>query len=226
MATYDLLQRHNQVRGDQHRIDINFRHSRMPPFAFYCNIDFVGTGHVHARTEAHFTGRQHREHVLPYNARRLRILQHAFFDHDGRPSRKLLFARLKDKLYRSFELVAQLLKISTAYSPPPPEGFISPMLWGVESQVVERFGAAGIPPERIACVKDTYVFNFPGPPAEFVDAFRRYYGPTMNAFDAAEKAGRADDLRRELVDLFTTQNTRRDGQTSIPATFLRVTVSV
>ncbi len=123
-------------------------------------------------------------------------------------------------------LVAQLLKISTAYSPPPPEGFISPMLWGVESQVVERFGAAGIPPERIACVKDTYVFNFPGPPAEFVDAFRRYYGPTMNAFDAAEKAGRADDLRRELVDLFTTQNTRRDGQTSIPATFLRVTVSV
>jgi ubiquinone/menaquinone biosynthesis C-methylase UbiE len=43
-------------------------------------------------------------------------------------------------------LVAQILKISSAYTPPPPEGFVSPMLWGVESNVIERFVSAGIPP--------------------------------------------------------------------------------
>src|SRR3954465_7988764 len=41
-------------------------------------------------------------------------------------------------------LVAQLLRISSAYSPPPPEGFISPMTWGIESIVTERFAAAGV----------------------------------------------------------------------------------
>jgi ubiquinone/menaquinone biosynthesis C-methylase UbiE len=58
-------------------------------------------------------------------------------------------------------LVAQILKISSAYSPPPPEGFISPMTWGVESNVIERFGAAGIPKENISFLRDTYVFSFP-----------------------------------------------------------------
>jgi SAM-dependent methyltransferase len=123
-------------------------------------------------------------------------------------------------------LVAQILKISSAYSPPPPEGFISPMRWGVESDVIERFGAAGISAEKISCVKDTFVFNFAGSPAEFVDAFRNYYGPTMNAFEAAGKNGRADDLARELTDLFTSQNAAKNGGCSIPATFLRVTVAV
>ncbi|MFC5411449.1 class I SAM-dependent methyltransferase [Larkinella bovis] len=122
-------------------------------------------------------------------------------------------------------LVAQILRISSAYTPPPPEGFISPMLWGVESQVVERFGQAGIPEEKIAFKKDTYTFKAPFPPAEFLERFRNYYGPTMNAFEAAEKNGKADDLKRELEALFTSQNQSTDPQsTSIPATFLRVTV--
>src|SRR5881398_531163 len=60
-------------------------------------------------------------------------------------------------------LVAQILKISSAYSPPPPEGFVSPMTWGVESNVIERFGAAGIPKENISFARDTYTFNFPTP---------------------------------------------------------------
>lgn len=124
-------------------------------------------------------------------------------------------------------LVAQILKISSSYSPPPPEGFISPMTWGVETNVVERFGAAGIPKEDISFAKDTYTFNYPGSPSEFVDTFRRYYGPTMNAFDAAEKNGKSEDLRKELEALFESQNTsKRAGATSIPATFLRVTVQV
>lgn len=124
-------------------------------------------------------------------------------------------------------LVAQILKISSAYSPPPPEGFVSPMTWGVEDNVVERFGGAGIPRSNISCVRDTYTFNFQGPPTAFLDAFRNFYGPTMNAFDAAEKNGKADQLHSELAALFTSQNKGATPQTtSIPATFLRVTVSV
>lgn len=124
-------------------------------------------------------------------------------------------------------LVAQILKISSSYSPPPPEGFVSPMTWGVESNVVERFGAAGIPATRIACARETYTFNFDGPPSGFVDAFRRYYGPTMNAFDAAEKDGRSDGLRTELEELFATQNrSDRMDFTSIPAAYLLVTADV
>ena len=58
--------------------------------------------------------------------------------------------------------------------------------WRVESNVVERCRAAGIRKEDISFARDTYTFNNPGAPSEFVDTFRRYYGPTMNAFDAAE----------------------------------------
>ncbi|MFC0407438.1 class I SAM-dependent methyltransferase [Roseomonas elaeocarpi] len=122
-------------------------------------------------------------------------------------------------------LVAQILRISAAYSPPPPEGFVSPMTWGVEGNVTERFGAAGIPQDNISFARDSYGFRYPGPPAEFLEQFRRYYGPAMNAFEAAERNGRADDLLRELRTLFEEHNTARDG-TSISAAFLRVTVKV
>jgi SAM-dependent methyltransferase len=124
-------------------------------------------------------------------------------------------------------LVAQILKISSAYSPPPPEGFISPMTWGIEKDVIERFAGAGIPKEKISFVGDTYTFNYPGPPSELVDAFRKYHGPTMNAFEAAEKNGRAGDLQKELDVLFNSQNkSPSKDATSIPATFLRVTVAL
>jgi len=124
-------------------------------------------------------------------------------------------------------LVAQILKISSSYTPPPPEGFVSPMTWGIESNVVERFGAAGIPAERISFARETFTFDFPGPPAALVDEFRKYYGPTMNAFEAAEKAGRAADLQKELEALFQRENRSSSSDTtSIPATFLQVTVSV
>src|SRR5436853_6356998 len=120
-------------------------------------------------------------------------------------------------------LVAQILKISSNYTPPPPEGFVSPMTWGVESNVIERFTAAGIPKDNISFARDTFTFNFPGTPSELVDVFRKYYGPTMNAFEAAEKSGRAGELQKELEALCNSQNKTQDG-TSIPATFLRVTV--
>ncbi len=123
-------------------------------------------------------------------------------------------------------LVAQILKTSSAYSPPPPEGFVSPMTWGIENNVIERFAAAGVSTEKISSVRETYTFNFPGAPSEFVALFRTYYGPTMNAFEAAEKNGRAADLQKELEVLFKSQNkSPRKDVTSIPATFLRVTVA-
>jgi ubiquinone/menaquinone biosynthesis C-methylase UbiE len=120
-------------------------------------------------------------------------------------------------------LVAQILKISSAYTPPPPEGFISPMLWGVESNVIERFTNAGIAKENISFSKETFTFNAPCSPAEFVNEFKNYYGPTMNAFEAAEKNGKAADLQKDLEVLFTSQNKSTDkNKTSVPATFLRV----
>jgi ubiquinone/menaquinone biosynthesis C-methylase UbiE len=124
-------------------------------------------------------------------------------------------------------LVAQILKISSAYTPPPPEGFISPMTWGVENHVVERFTAAGASRDKITFIRDTFTFNSSKSPPALVDDFRRYYGPTMNAFDAAEKGGQAADLQKELEVLFNSQNkSPNKNATSIPATFLRVTVEV
>jgi len=122
-------------------------------------------------------------------------------------------------------LVAQILKISSSYQPPPPEGFISPMTWGVESHVIERFSAAGVSRENVSFTRDTFTFNFAGAPSAFVNEFRNYYGPTMNAFEAADKSGRSAGLQKELEDLFNSKN-ESSHATSIPATFLRVTVAV
>jgi ubiquinone/menaquinone biosynthesis C-methylase UbiE len=124
-------------------------------------------------------------------------------------------------------LVAQILKISSAYSPPPPEGFVSPMLWGVVDEVVSRFTAAGVEANKITCEPKTFVFETPVSPTEYLKSFRDYYGPTMNAFEAANSNGRADALFAELDTLFNAQNANGSADsTSIPATYLRVTVTV
>jgi SAM-dependent methyltransferase len=124
-------------------------------------------------------------------------------------------------------VVAQILRISAAYSPPPPEGFVSPMTWGVEADVIERFVAAGVPAEQISFERDTYVFNYPGTPSEYLAEFKEYYGPTMNAYAAAAANGKEAELNAELDALFQEQNTSEvEGSTSIPARFLRVTVAV
>ena len=122
-------------------------------------------------------------------------------------------------------LVAQILKISAAFTPPPPEGFVSPVTWGVEDNVRERFTAAGIDPANIKCERATWVFRDDGPPADLLAIFRDYYGPTMNAFDAARANGREEDLQRELTALFNAQNRGGADRTEVPATFLRVTVT-
>ena len=122
-------------------------------------------------------------------------------------------------------LVAQILKISSSYTPPPPEGFISPMLWGVETNVIERFEAAGVPKENISFSRETFTFSGPHSPKEFVSRFKNFYGPTMNAFEAAEKNGKAKELQNELETLFASQNkSGSDNATVIPATYMLITV--
>ena len=123
-------------------------------------------------------------------------------------------------------LVAQILKTSSAYTPAPPEGFISPMLWGVENNVIERFEAAGIPKENISFSKETFVFRADYSPSKFLEVFRDFYGPTMNAYEAAAKDGKDADLQKELDALFKSQNQScSENTTSIPATFLLVSVT-
>ena len=123
--------------------------------------------------------------------------------------------------------VSQLLKVSASFMPPPPEGFVSPMTWGVDTHIIERFGQAGVPKEKISMVKDTYSFiSADKNPAQFVDLLERFYGPTMNAVDAAQKIGKVEELNKQLLELAKAQNKSSDGSTSIPATFLRVTVSL
>ena len=123
--------------------------------------------------------------------------------------------------------VSQLLKVSSAFTPPPPEGFVSPMTWGVESHIVERFGQAGVPAENISMTKETYYFAHPGKsPAQFIDLFEAFYGPTMNAVEAARKRGQEDELHNQLVELAKAHNKNGNAGTFIPATFMRVTVQL
>ena len=121
-------------------------------------------------------------------------------------------------------LVAQILKTSAAYTPPPPEGFVSPMTWGDENKVRERFEGAGVKPENISFERAEWVFRVDGLPSDLLAIFRDYYGPTMNAFAAAARDGKAGELERELTELFESQNRGSNG-TEIPATFLKVTVT-
>ena len=123
--------------------------------------------------------------------------------------------------------VSQLLKVSSAFTPQPPEGFVSPMTWGVESHIIERFGQAGVSKEKISMVKDTYYFAHPDKtPTQFIELFEAFYGPTMNAVEAARKNGKAEELHNQLVELANSQNKSKDAGTFIPATFMRVTVSL
>ena len=122
--------------------------------------------------------------------------------------------------------VSQLLKISASFTPPPPEGLISPMTWGVETHIIERFGQAGVPKEKISMVKDTYSFISDKSTTDFIESLERFYGPTMNAIEAAQKNGKMEELHSQLLELAKAQNKSIDGSTSIPASFMRVIVNL
>jgi ubiquinone/menaquinone biosynthesis C-methylase UbiE len=120
---------------------------------------------------------------------------------------------------------SQLLRISSSFMPPPPEGFVSPMTWGVDTHIIERFDQAAVPKEKISMVKDIFSFISPDKsPTQFIELLERFYGPTMSAVEAAGKNGKVEELHTQLLELAKAQNKSTDGSTSIPATFLRVTV--
>ncbi len=122
-------------------------------------------------------------------------------------------------------LISEILKISSDYTPPPPEGFISPMTWGIESKVIERFTSAGIRKENINFYKDDFTFESKDSPSKIVDDFRKYYGPTMNAFDVAAKKGLTNNLLKKLENLFENQNkSKNKNSTTIPVTYLKVSI--
>jgi ubiquinone/menaquinone biosynthesis C-methylase UbiE len=122
-------------------------------------------------------------------------------------------------------LVAQILRVASAYTPPPPEGFVSPMLWGKEDQVIDRFEKAGVKRENISFSRETFTFKIDESPTDYLKRFKLYYGPTMNAFEAAAKNNKDAEMEEELIRLFNEQNRANDGRsTEIPATYLKVTI--
>ena len=113
--------------------------------------------------------------------------------------------------------IGQMFKTTSAHFPPPP-GMASPVLWGVEETVRERLGE-GISKLDTQLQKITWVFPFS--PAEVVEHFRLYYGPTQKAFGALDEQKQAA-LRKDLEQLWSTHNQATDGTTKVEAEFLEV----
>jgi SAM-dependent methyltransferase len=140
-----------------------------------------------------------------------------------RPGGRIVMGNWIPNDHTSF--VSQLLKVSAAFTPPPPEGFISPMTWGVDTHVIDRFARAGVPREQITLAREIWAFASPDKsPADFIDTLRRFYGPTMNAYEAAELSGTVEQLHRQLLELAAAHDAADGHGLSIDATYLRVTV--
>jgi SAM-dependent methyltransferase len=124
-------------------------------------------------------------------------------------------------------LVAQILKISAAYSPPPPEGFVSPVRWGVEADVRERFAAAGIPDAQVRASGTRMCSISPARRRHFLEVFRDLLRPDDECLRGGLGERQGGRAAGELEALFAAQNTSKTpDRTTIPATFLRVSVQV
>lgn len=99
-----------------------------------------------------------------------------------------------------------------------PSGMPAPVLWGDEAVVRERLGH-GV--SDLKMIRRQYSFTYPFPPAEVVEFFRQYYGPTNRAFGSLdESAGR--NLREELVELWSTHNRGGTELTVVSSEYLEV----
>lgn len=114
-------------------------------------------------------------------------------------------------------VIGQMFKVVGAHVPPP-AAMPSPLLWGLEEKVRERFGD-GV--SKVQTTPRILTFSFPFSPAEVVEHFRVYYGPTYKAFGALDETKQAA-LRKDLEDLWTKYNQATDGTTSIEAEYLEV----
>jgi len=99
-----------------------------------------------------------------------------------------------------------------------PSGMPAPVLWGDENVVRERLS------KGIADLKFTlqhYHFDYPFPPDAVVEFYRRNYGPMARAFASLDSQGQ-DQLRRDLVELWSEYNMAKDGSTKVDAEYLEV----
>ena len=116
--------------------------------------------------------------------------------------------------------VSQLLKISSAFTPPPPEGFVSPMTWGVETHITERFGQAGVPTEKISMVRDTYYFTSPDKsPTQFIELFRNVLWPDHERCRGGPQERKAEELHDQLVELANSAEQEEGRRHSDPRHF-------
>jgi hypothetical protein len=113
--------------------------------------------------------------------------------------------------------VGQMFKI-TGRHVPPPANVPSPVKWGDEQTVRERLrdGVAQLQLTRRMCR-----FKYPFPPAEVVEFFRTYYGPTQRAFDALDTNGQAA-LRGDLERLWSEHNQATDNTTYVEGAYLQL----
>lgn len=115
--------------------------------------------------------------------------------------------------------IGKMFSVFRAHLPPPPAGLPSPMEWGDEAIVRERLNGSFT---EVRLTRRTATMRFPFPPAEAVEFFRRYYGPTLRAFESLSAAGKSA-LHRDLVHLQTRHNTAIvPGTTEVAAEYLEV----
>ena len=115
--------------------------------------------------------------------------------------------------------VGKIFGVTAKHVPPPP-GIPAPSLWGDENVVRERFGKGA---KQITCKRRMCDFAYPFPPAEVVQLFRTYFGPTKVAFSRLDARGQAA-LAADLERMWTEENRSKDGSTLIPAEYLDVRI--
>lgn len=113
--------------------------------------------------------------------------------------------------------IGQMFKVTGKHVPPPPS-MPSPLKWGDEETVRERL-TNGIADLRLT--SRMCAFKFPFPPADVVEFFRMYYGPTQRAFGALDENAQAA-LRKDLEQLWSDNNQATDGTTHVDAEYLEV----
>jgi len=112
--------------------------------------------------------------------------------------------------------IGQMFKLTGKHVPPP--NMPSPVLWGDETAVKERF-QSGIADLKTTRREITFKFSFS--PAEVVEHFRTYYGPTQMAFKSLDDSGQAR-LRHDLEELWTKHNRAADSATKVESEYLEV----
>jgi ubiquinone/menaquinone biosynthesis C-methylase UbiE len=113
--------------------------------------------------------------------------------------------------------IGQMFKIVGKHVAPAP-GMPSPLLWGDEATVRERFNGSV---SELQLTPRLMTFSFPFTPSEVVEAFRRYYGPTYKAFGALDEKGQTA-LRQELEQLWSAHNQSQNGVTRVESEYLEV----